>query len=149
MAKDFKEKIITVNLRRAFEKPVTKRAKSALFVLKAAIRKETRIDNIKITNDVNEEIWQNGLFKSLRKITVKVVKEEGGVRVYMPKETVIKAETKKTDKKPVSEKTKAEPKAKASKEVATEKPVEKKTEEKAKTKPVKKEKTEDVKAEKK
>ena len=57
MAKEFKEKIITINLRKVFEKPATKRTKSALFLIKKAVKKETRKEKIKISNMVNEEIW--------------------------------------------------------------------------------------------
>jgi ribosomal protein L31E len=89
MAKDFKEKIITVNFTRAFDKPVTKRAKSALYLLKKGVTKETRITNIKLTNKVNEKIWENGLFKCHRKLTIKIVKEKDGVRIYLPDEKVI------------------------------------------------------------
>ena len=104
MAKDFKEKTITVNLTKVFEKPVTKRAKSALFALKNAIRKETRIDNVKISNGVNEAIWDRGLYHTPRKITVKLVKEKTDVRAYLPDEKVIAVEEKKTDKKGVEAK---------------------------------------------
>ena len=58
MVKEFKEKVITINLRRAYEKPVTKRAKAALFVIKNAVRKETRAENIKLSNLVNYTIWE-------------------------------------------------------------------------------------------
>ena len=96
MVKEFKEKIITVNLTKAFDKPVTKRAKSALYILKKGVTKETRIDSIKISNKVNEFLWEKGLFKSKRKITVKLVKNKEGIDVYLPDEKVIiKTETKK------------------------------------------------------
>lgn len=102
MVKEFKEKIITINLRKAFDKPMTKRAKSALYILKQAVRKETKKDNIKISNQVNEELWQNGLFKSIRKITIKVIHDKEMIRVLMPNE---KFETReKNDKKTIKEK---------------------------------------------
>jgi ribosomal protein L31E len=103
MVKEFKEKMITINLRRVFDKPSTKRAKSALFILKKAVRKETRMDNIKISNQVNEELWQNGLFKSIRKITVKVIPDKEFIRVLMPKEKFVVKEEKK-EKKGLKEK---------------------------------------------
>ena len=96
MVKEFKEKIITVNLTKAFDKPVTKRAKSSLYILKKGVTKETRIDSIKISNKVNEFLWEKGLFKSKRKITVKLVKNKEGIDVYLPDEKVIvKTEAKK------------------------------------------------------
>jgi ribosomal protein L31E len=103
MAKEFKEKTITVNLTKAFNKPTTKRAKSALFILKNGIRKETRIDNVKISNGVNEAIWEKGLYHTPRKITVKLVTEKNDVRAYLPDEKVI-VEEKKNDKKTVETK---------------------------------------------
>ncbi|MDD3083599.1 MAG: hypothetical protein PHP82_01100 [Candidatus ainarchaeum sp.] len=106
MAKEFKEKIITINFRKVFEKPATKRATSALFALKKAVRKETKKENIKISNQVNEEIWQNGLFKSLRKITVKLVSDKEIIRVLMPTEKfeVKEEKEKKTIKEKLEEK---------------------------------------------
>ncbi|MFA5763522.1 MAG: hypothetical protein WC915_01790 [archaeon] len=140
MAKDFKEKTITVNLTKVFNKPVTKRAKSALFALKNAIRKETRIDNIKISNGVNEAVWARGLYHTPRKITVKLVKEKTDVRAYLPEEKIIAVEEKKTDKKTVETKTEvAKPKeekkteSKATEHKTTEKKVEHKKESTKKT----------------
>jgi large subunit ribosomal protein L31e len=106
MVKDFKEKKITINLSRIKEKPVTKRTKAALFVLKKAVRKETRAEEIKLSNGINETIWKRGLFKGLRKISVKVVKEANGVRVYLPEEKIIvkKEEKKKTKTDEIKEK---------------------------------------------
>jgi large subunit ribosomal protein L31e len=98
MVKEFKEKTITINLRKVFEKPVTKRARSALFVVKQAIKKETRAENIKISNLVNETIWEKGKYKPPRKITVKVVLVKDGVNVYLPTEKVQTKETKKEQK---------------------------------------------------
>ena len=56
MVKEFKEKTITINLRKAFEKPTTKRTTSAKNILINAIKKETRAKIVKISNKVNEEL---------------------------------------------------------------------------------------------
>ena len=119
-----KEKTITINFRKVFEKPMTKRAKSALFVLKSAVKKETRKDNIKISNKVNEALWNRGLFKSLRKITVKIVIDKD-TRVYLPDEKIIQKEEKqaKTLKEKVEskkEETNKETKTKAKKDTKKE-----------------------------
>ncbi len=89
MVKEFKEKKIIVSLRRAFDKPVTKRARATLFVLKNAVRKETRAEEIKISNKVNEYLWEKGRVKGKRKITIKAVKTKEGVTVYLPEEKVV------------------------------------------------------------
>jgi large subunit ribosomal protein L31e len=116
MVKEYKEKIITVNLRKVFDKPVTKRAKSALFVIKNAVKKETRAENIKISNLVNETVWEKGLFKAPRRITVKVIPGKDGVNVYLPDEKI-----KSTEEKKKSEDTKSNPKEKAKEAVTPKK----------------------------
>lgn len=101
MAKEFKEKIITVNLVKTFNKPKTKRAKSAQHFLKQAVTKETRIEKIKISNKVNEKLWEKGLFNCPRKITIKIVPEKDHVRIYLPDEKIEEQkEVKKQENKP-------------------------------------------------
>jgi len=116
MAKDFKERTITINLSRAFEKPLTKRAIAAKFALKAGVEKETRLHKILISNKINEALWANGRFSAPRRMTVKVVKEKDTARVMLPEEkyepkTDKKKETKTAEKKETpKEEKKAEPK---------------------------------------
>jgi ribosomal protein L31E len=108
MAKDFKEKTITVNLRRVFEKPATKRAIAANYALKANVEKETRLSNVKLSNSLNELIWSRGRYNTPRKLTVKIVKDKETARVMLPEE---KYEPKQDKKKeaPKQEKDKKEP----------------------------------------
>jgi len=119
MAQEFKEKTITINLRRVFTKPATKRATGALFAIKEAVKKETRKKNISISQGINLLVWERGLYNCPRHVTVKIVadeKDKTACRVYLPDEKIVekkekkgeakKAETKKDDKKP-EEKTKA------------------------------------------
>ena len=96
MAKDYKEKKITVNLTKVFKKPVTKRAKGAVFMLRAKVRKETRAKDVFLSNQVNETLWEKGMFRCPRKITIKVVKDNENARVYLPDEKII---VKKEEKK--------------------------------------------------
>jgi len=99
MAKDYKEKKITVNLSKVFSKPVTKRAKGAVFRLRAKVRKETRAKEVFLSNQVNETLWEKGMFSCPRKITIKVVKDNENARVYLPDEKIIaKKEVKKQEK---------------------------------------------------
>ena len=136
MAKDFKEKTITINLSKVFLKPVTKRVIGAKHVICECVKKETRLENFKISNELNELLWSKGRYNSARKITVKVIKEKDVARIMLPSE---KYETKKdkTDKKaesvvkettPEAKKTESTPKAeKETVEAKTEKVKEKKT----------------------
>jgi len=145
MAKDFKEKLITINLTKAFDKPVTKRAKSALYLMKKGVTKETRISNIKLTNNVNAMIWERGLFKCHRKITIKVVKEKDGVRIYLPDEKVIVQKEEKKKRVPQTKQEKVKEKLEELKKQKKEKQSDKKEvapkEEKKSTEDAPKEKT--------
>ncbi|MFA5125633.1 MAG: hypothetical protein WC462_01360 [archaeon] len=107
MAQDFKEKTITINLRKVFNKPLTKRAISAKYALKQAVEKETRLKKILISNKVNEMLWAKGKFNAPRKITIKVIKEKDTGRVMLPEE---KYETKQEKKKETKTEKKEEPK---------------------------------------
>lgn len=99
MVKDYKEKKITINLTKVFAKPVTKRAKGAVFMVRAKVTKETRAKEVLLSNKVNELLWEKGLYSCPRKITVKVVKEKENVRVYLPDEKVIEAKVEKKKEK--------------------------------------------------
>jgi ribosomal protein L31E len=99
MAKEFSEKTITINLKRAFEKPLTKRAIAAKFALKNGVTKETRLKDIRLSNKLNETLWANGKYSAPRKITVKVVKDKEIARVMLPEEKFEpKQDKKKTEK---------------------------------------------------
>jgi len=99
MVKEYKEKKITINLTKVCAKPMTKRTRAGIFLLKAKVRKETRAEEIMLSNQVNEAIWARGMYKCPRKITVKVVNDNGNARVYLPDEKVeLKKEEKKKDK---------------------------------------------------
>jgi ribosomal protein L31E len=98
MVKEFKEKIITVNLKKAFAKPVTKRTKATIHALRKSVIKETRGENIKISNGINEAIWKRGLYHATKKMTVKIIPEGNIMRVYLPDEKIIIKEKKKETK---------------------------------------------------
>ncbi|MCX6802978.1 MAG: hypothetical protein NTY48_00205 [Candidatus Diapherotrites archaeon] len=125
MAKEFKEKTITINLRKVFQKPATKRAISAKNMLKAAVKKETRFNEIKISRALNEKLWERGLYTAPRKITVKIIAEKEIARVMLPAEKYEPKQEKKTDKKAKKKETINETKKEA--------PVEKKKESETKT----------------
>lgn len=86
MAKDFKEKTITINLSKVFEKPVTKRVIGAKHIICEGVKKETRLEEFKISNELNELLWSRGKYNSARKITVKVVKDKEVARIMLPTE---------------------------------------------------------------
>jgi ribosomal protein L31E len=116
MAQDFKEKTITINLKKVFDKPVTKRAISGKNAIKSAVEKETRISDLKISNKLNELIWGKGKYNVPRKITIKVIKEKTKGIIMLPEEKYEpKQDKKKAEEKKVQE-TKKEEKAPAKEE---------------------------------
>ena len=133
MAKDFKEKTITINLSKVFLKPVTKRVIGAKHVICEGVKKETRLEKFKISNELNELLWSRGRYNSARKITVKIIKEKDVARIMLPSE---KYETKKdkTDKKAESAVKETAPEAKKAETPKAEKETVEKKEDKSKEK---------------
>jgi len=77
------EKIIPINLHRAWNAPRTKRAEKAVRVLRELVKHHMKVDDVTISNDVNELVWARGIKKPPRKIEVRAVKDkEGKVTVF-------------------------------------------------------------------
>jgi large subunit ribosomal protein L31e len=112
-----------VPLKKVYERTKTKRAKKAINVIKAFMKKHFRIseEDVLISNKVNELVWERGMEKPLRKIKVKVIVAEGKANVFLPNEKM-------PEKKEKKEKKKEEEKTEEQKEA--EKEMEKKKEEK-------------------
>jgi len=137
MAQEFKEKTITINLRRVFMKPTTKRATAALYAVKEAVKKETRKTDISISQGVNLLIWERGLYNCPRRMTVKIVadeKDKAACRVYLPDEKIVEKKEKAGDKK-AEKKGEAKKEDKKAETKAEEKKENKKAEEKPKAAP--------------
>ncbi|MBN1941017.1 MAG: 60S ribosomal protein L31 [Candidatus Diapherotrites archaeon] len=118
------EKKFVVSLQGAFEKPRTKRAKVAIRLVRDFMKKNFRVaeENIKISANVNKEIWACGREKIPRRISVKTVFDGKNVNVFLQSEKIVekKAEKKKEEK----------PKEKTAAEKAMEEEIEKKKAEK-------------------
>ena len=153
------EKIFTIPLRDAYDKPRTKRAKIAVNIVKNFLKKHMKSGKVNIGKSINEEVWKRSIQKPPRRVRVHAVKEEDivysellGVDIKTPsKEEVKKKEEKKKEKKEkikeerkerrkktiqeeMEEETKGKPKEmpeeKPASEVKEEKPKEEKSEEK-------------------
>ncbi len=95
------ERIYTIPLRREYLKvPRWKRAKKAMKAIREFTVRHMKVeaDNVKISNSVNEVIWERGGKKVPPKITVKMIKEEEVVYVLLPDEELKKKEEKKEKK---------------------------------------------------
>jgi large subunit ribosomal protein L31e len=78
------EKVYTINLRDAFEKPRRKRAPKAIDMIRAFIGRHTKVgaENVSVSNKLNAIIWARGIQKPPRKVKVKVVKSGTIAMVY-------------------------------------------------------------------
>lgn len=101
------EKIFTVPLREAFDKPRTKRANIATNIVKDFLIRHMKSENVKIGDSINKAIWERGIQKPPRKIRIHALKEEEivyseliGIDIKTPsKEEVKKKEEKKKEKR--------------------------------------------------
>ncbi len=71
------ERVYTISLRKAFDKPRTKRRKRAVSLIREFISKHMKAVAVKIDNAVNALIWKQN--KPPRKVKVKAVKDKDGV----------------------------------------------------------------------
>jgi large subunit ribosomal protein L31e len=124
------ERVYTIPLRREYLKvPRWKRAKKAMKAIREFTMRHMKVedpDNVKISNKVNEVIWEGGGKRVPPKITVKMIKEEEVVYVLLPDEELKKKEEKKKVEKTKEEKPKKEnqPKEEEKKEEVAEQPKE-------------------------
>ncbi|MCS7105141.1 MAG: 50S ribosomal protein L31e [Thermofilaceae archaeon] len=75
-------KTITIPLRDAYRAPLKKRSKVAVRIIREFIKRHLKVDNVKISPELNEEIWSSGIKRPPRRISVRVnIIEEEGVKV--------------------------------------------------------------------
>ena len=145
------EKIFTIPLREAYDKPRTTRAKIAVNIVKDFLIRHMKSKNIKLGKSINENIWKRGIQKPPRRIRIHAVKEEDivysellGVDIKTPskeevkkkeeKKEKIKEDRKERKKKTIQEEIEEETKGKP-KELPEEKPASEAKEEKPKEEP--------------
>ena len=77
------ERTYTIPLRKVWGPPRGKRTPRAVRLLRAFVKHHMKVENVEISNEVNEELWARGIRKPPREITVRLVKDkEGRVIVY-------------------------------------------------------------------
>jgi len=80
------EHVYTVPLAHAWIAPIKKRSPRAMRVLKEYLRKNMKIRDFVISEEVNERFWSQGIEGAPRRIRVRAVKnKEGIVTVYLAK----------------------------------------------------------------
>jgi len=80
------ERVYTVPLAHAWIAPIKKRSPRAMRVLKEYLRKNMKIKDFVVSEEVNERFWSQGIEGAPRRIRVRAVKDkEGVVTVYLAK----------------------------------------------------------------
>jgi large subunit ribosomal protein L31e len=122
------EKVYTVNLRDAFEKPRGKRSPKAIGIIRAFVVRHTKtdIENVRVSNKLNAIVWARGIQKPPRRVKIKVVKTDSIAFVYHIDEKVEQPKPEKKEEKKAAEK-KEEPKEAKKEEKKAEKPQNKPT----------------------
>jgi large subunit ribosomal protein L31e len=75
------ERIYTVPLGRAWISPRKKHSPRAIRIIRGFVIRHMKTDgdSIRITNEVNEKIWDRGIGKPPRKVRVRVTKNDEGI----------------------------------------------------------------------
>ncbi|WP_455285344.1 50S ribosomal protein L31e [[Eubacterium] cellulosolvens] len=77
------ERIYTIPFRRVWATPRGKRTPRASRILRDFVRRHMKTEDVRISNEVNEELWARGIKKPPRQMKVRLVKDkEGKVIVY-------------------------------------------------------------------
>lgn len=77
------ERIYTIPFRRVWATPRGKRTPRASRMLRDFVRRHMKTEDVRISNEVNEELWARGIKKPPRQMKVRLVKDkEGKVIVY-------------------------------------------------------------------
>jgi large subunit ribosomal protein L31e len=92
------ERLYTIPLSKAYDYTRTKRTPRAVKLLREFIAKHMKAKNLDIilSNALNSYLWQHSIQRPPRKVKVRAIKEETGVKVFLPDE---KVEEKKSEEK--------------------------------------------------
>ncbi len=94
MSEQEAEMEFTIPLGIAWGSPPKKRAPRATREIKKLISRYTKTspENVKLSTKLNEYIWKDGIRLNVRKVRVKVLKEEETVKVGLPEEELAEKE---------------------------------------------------------
>ncbi len=70
------ERIYTIPLRKAKRKERSKRASTAIRIIKEFLQRHMKVEEVKMDNKINEFIWERGIHKIPSKVKVKVVMDK-------------------------------------------------------------------------
>ena len=80
------ERTYTVPFRLVWGTPRARRTPRAVKMVKEYVRRHMKVEDVIISNEINEQIWSRGIHKPPRRLRIRAVKDkEGKVIVYPPK----------------------------------------------------------------
>ena len=80
------EKFYNLNLRKIWSSPREKRTPRAVRFLREYVARHMKTDEVAISEEANNMLWQRGISKPPRKIRVRVVKDKDGRVIVFPGE---------------------------------------------------------------
>jgi len=121
MADEKLERIYTVPLGKAYEYKRTNRVPRAVKILRQFVSRhmKTELDSVLVSTSVNNLLWTRSIQKPPRRVKVRVIRQDGVTRVYLPDEMT---EEEKKSKKEAEEKAAKDKAEKEKKEKETKKP---------------------------
>lgn len=72
------ERVVVIPLKRAYIRTRWRRVEVAMSLLKKWATRHLKAKEVKVSSRVNEALWSKGAQSPLRRLKVKVVKDEGG-----------------------------------------------------------------------
>ncbi len=126
--------VYTIPLVKVFDKPKRGRAKKAIRAIKDFMKKHKRLkdEQIAISKELNQKIWERGMFGIPRKVEVQIKEIEDKTFVFLKEGTELKEMEKELKEKKKEEKKKRKEKEgkKTKEEIEAEKEKQRKLEEK-------------------
>lgn len=93
-------RVYTINLSKVLLSPENRRTKRAINMIKEFATRHMKSEEIKIDEELNKQMWQNGIRHPPRRVRVKMSKDEDGVVTVLPYSEEVKEEI--VEEKPVA-----------------------------------------------
>ncbi len=136
------ERVYTINLGKVWLSPDNQRAKRAINMIKEFAEHHMKTEQIKIDQELSQQVWKRGIRSPPRKIRVKMAKTEDGYVMVSPyEEESAKPKAEEKPKKSEKKSESKEPEAKAETKAEKPEPKAEKTEPKEKKADTKKKPT--------
>jgi large subunit ribosomal protein L31e len=82
------EKFYTVNFRDAWKNPRKRRTPKAAKILVDFVKRNMKIDDVRVSEEINSKIWSRSLQKPPRRLRIRAVKDREGKVTIFPAEAL-------------------------------------------------------------